>query len=48
MHRKVSLEKAKTELGFTPGGLKDAVHDAYQDFVTRGIIKSRFQSINSG
>lgn len=39
MHRRVKLDKARNELGFQPGLLTDAVRDAYQDFIYRGIIK---------
>lgn len=39
MHRRVNLDKARHELGYQPGMLIDAVRDAYQDFVCRGIIK---------
>lgn len=39
MHRRVNLDKARQELGYLPGLLTDAVRDAYQDFVCRGIIK---------
>lgn len=41
MHRRVSLDKAGQELGYEPTGLTNAISDAYQDFVSRGVIKPR-------
>lgn len=40
MHRRVNIDKARQELGFKPGNLADAVHAAYQDFLSRRIITS--------
>ncbi|WNV05329.1 NAD-dependent epimerase/dehydratase family protein [Candidatus Methylospira mobilis] len=41
MHRRVTLDKARQELGYEPTALADAVRDAYQDFVRRGVITPR-------
>lgn len=38
MQRQVDITKARTELGFEPTPLADAVTLAYQDFVKRGLI----------
>jgi hydroxymethylglutaryl-CoA reductase/dihydroflavonol-4-reductase len=47
MHRRVNLDKAIHELGYQPGLLIDAVRDAYQDFVCRGIIKPQSECFKS-
>lgn len=38
MRRQASHQKAKEELGFQPTSLKQAIEDAYQDFLRRGLI----------
>lgn len=39
MQRRVDLTKARSELGYAPTELREAVELAYQDFVRRGVIR---------
>jgi len=39
MQRKVDCSKAKNELGFKPTSIKQAIQDAYDCFLRRGVIK---------
>jgi nucleoside-diphosphate-sugar epimerase len=38
MHRRADISKAKTELGYRPGNIVDAIRAAYDFFVNRGEI----------
>lgn len=40
MQRRVDCTKAKTELGYHPGDIVEAIRQAYQFFVERGLIRS--------
>ncbi len=46
LQRRADTSKARTELGFVPTDIRDAVREAYDDFARRGLLPSR--AITSG
>jgi nucleoside-diphosphate-sugar epimerase len=41
MHRRADITKARTELGYQPTPVADAVREAYEDFLHRGVLARR-------
>ena len=41
MHRRADITKARTELGYQPTSVEDAVREAHEDFVRRGVLARR-------
>ena len=39
--RHADTTKAQRELGYVPGSVRDAVHQAYEDFARRGLVPAR-------
>ncbi|MFK7986281.1 MAG: hydroxymethylglutaryl-CoA reductase, degradative [Sandaracinaceae bacterium] len=39
--RRADTSKAQRELGYRPGSIRDAIHEAYADFARRGLVPSR-------
>jgi hypothetical protein len=40
MNRHAELDRAREELGFRPGNMRDAVLDAYEFFRREGMIRA--------
>lgn len=41
MQRRADITKARTELGFAPSDIRDAIREAYDDFARRGLVPPR-------
>ena len=41
MHRRADITKARTQLGYTPTPIEDAIREAYEDFVRRSLLSRR-------
>jgi nucleoside-diphosphate-sugar epimerase len=41
MHRRADITKARTQLGYAPSPIEDAIREAYEDFVRRGLLPRR-------
>ena len=39
--RRADTTKARTELGFMPTPLREAIREAYADFARRGLVPAR-------
>lgn len=46
MQRRADITKARTELGFEPGDIRDAIRDAYDDFARRGLVPPRMRIVD--
>ena len=40
-HRRADISKARNELGFQPGSIREAYYEAYEDFARRGLVPAR-------